>query len=96
VGGGTSAKVVASDGYESKYTANDLSGHVTFYDPTTGEEIAGFGDTITMILAYEVDGMPLTSDEGGLRVGFVSATSNQVTKSSAWAKLVVSITATSE
>jgi len=92
VGGGTKVTVTASDGYEIDYETDAIDGRVDVYDPITGAVIPGYADDLTMILAYEADGDPLTSDEGGLRIGFVGQTANQVTYSGSWAKLVASIT----
>jgi hypothetical protein len=92
VGGGTTVKVVATDGYESDFTADEVNGIVTMYNPATGEPITTIVGTVTMILYYSVDGQALPSGDGALRVGLVSQTADQVTDSKKWAGQVASIT----
>jgi hypothetical protein len=92
VGGGTTAKVVAADGYESSFTADEVNGMVTMYNPATGEPITTIVGTVTMILYYSVDGSALPSGDGALRIGLVSQTADQVTDSKKWAGQVASIT----
>jgi hypothetical protein len=91
VGGGTTITVVASDGYEMKYTAAAVSGDVPMYDPATGAEMTPVSGKLTVIVAYAAGGGVLTSDEGAVRIAFVSALNDQVTDSKNWAKQVVAI-----
>jgi hypothetical protein len=92
VGGGTTVKVLAADGYEKSYKAAEVNGVTIMYNPQSGEEITTISGALTMILAYQVDGGPLASNDGALRIGFVSPASDQVTKSGAWVSQVVKIT----
>jgi hypothetical protein len=92
VGGGTTVKVVATDGYESSFTADEVNGVVTMYNPATGEPVTTIVGTVTMILCYSVDGAPLLSSDGALRIGLVSQTADQVTDAKKWARSVASIT----
>ncbi|MBN1321562.1 MAG: S-layer homology domain-containing protein [Thermoleophilia bacterium] len=90
-GGGTTIKTIAADGYESEFTADEVNGVVTVYDKETGEEIADYSGTLTMILAYSCDGAPLASREGALRIAFVSEEEDQVTDSKKWAGQVIGL-----
>ena len=85
VGGGAAVKAVATDGYAAPYSANEVNGVLTMFDPVSGEEITTIVGTVTMILAYSIEGSALRSDQGALRVAFVSETADQVTTSSKWA-----------
>ncbi len=91
VGGGTAITVVASDNYELEFDEDAVDGVVTMYDPTTGDEITDIDGELTMILTYSVNGDPLPSENGALRIGFVSPMNDQVTYSGNWAKLVARI-----
>jgi len=91
VGGGTKITATASDGYEQRFDAAAVSGNVEMYDPITGAVITAITGQLTMILAYGVDGEALASDEGGLRIAFVSDQNEQVTPSGNWVKQVVAI-----
>ncbi len=93
VGGGTQVTATATDGYASDFTLDELNGMVTVYDPVTGEEITDYAGDITMILAYEADGVAPPSDWGALRVALVSEAEDQVTHSGMWAKMVAEIVA---
>jgi hypothetical protein len=90
VGGGTTVDMVSIDGSKVSYTADQVNGVVTTYDPGTGEEntIAG---PMTMILALIVDDNPIGSSDGPLRVAFVTPTAEQATMSSLWAGRVMGI-----
>jgi hypothetical protein len=91
VGGGTSITVEASDGYRINYDSVALAGNLGMFNPTTKEPITAIPGHLTMILAYEVDGGQMFSDEGALRIAFVSAAADQVTDSKMWAKQVAKI-----
>jgi hypothetical protein len=91
VGGGATVSAIATDGYESDYSADEVNGTVTAFDPTTGEELTTITGPMTMILAYEVDGAPFPSSEGVLRVAFVTPTEEQVTSSGMWASQVAEL-----
>ncbi len=98
-GGGTTVTVVAADGWEFSYDAQDIAGQLhdvanhlqKVFHPTTGVEITGYTGQLTMILAYEADGAPLGSDEAPLRIGFVGPAADQVTDSRLWESQVVKI-----
>jgi hypothetical protein len=91
VGGGTKITVVASDGYELQFDEDAVNGLVTMYDPASGVEITDIDGELAMILTYSVNGEPLPSENGALRIGFISPTNDQVTYSGSWAKMVSSI-----
>lgn len=92
VGGGTTVTVVASDGYRISYTADDVAGNpAKVFNPQTGDEIGAYGGPIAMIVTYEVDGAPLSSAEGALRIGFVTGSADQVTDSKKWVSQVTEI-----
>ena len=91
VGGGTAITVVASDNYELEFDEDAVNGLVTMYDPITGNEITDIDGELTMILTYSVNGDPLPSENGALRIGFVSPVNDHVTYSGNWAKLVARI-----
>jgi len=92
VGGGTTAKAVATDGYESAYTADEVKGVLDLFNPAVttpeGEKIASYAGTVTMILAYEMDGASLFTGDGALRVAFVSEAEDQVIDSKKSAKQI--------
>lgn len=92
VGGGGSARVVASDGYEATLSGAELSGQMNVYDPATGEAISSFSGSLRVIVAYAKNGSGL-GGEGPLRIAFVSPEKDQVTDSDQWVKNVVSIKA---
>jgi hypothetical protein len=92
-GGTSTASAIAADGYEAKYSEDDLAGNVSMFDPATGDPITSIDGSITMILAYSVDGQPLKSSEGALRIALVSPKADQVTSSGKWASQVVEIDA---
>ncbi len=92
VGGGTTVTVTASDGYAANYTANDVAGRpAKIFDPATKSLIADYPGNLAMILAYSVDGTQLSSGEGILRIGFISAAADEVTDSKLWASQVAKI-----
>lgn len=91
VGGGVTIKAIATDGYEIEYTADEINGILTMFDPATGEEKTEINGELTMILAYEVDGQPLPSYQGALRIAFVSPEADQLTTSSKWASQIIGI-----
>ncbi len=61
------------------------------YDPATGATITEIEGEITMILAYAMDGGPLPSEDGALRIAFVSPNDDQVTWSGRWVSQVARI-----
>jgi hypothetical protein len=90
-GGGTTARIIAADGYERVLSADTLNGVITVLDPTTGEEIEDYTGTIKVILAYARDSEPLFSGQGPLRVAFVSEEPDQLTTSSNWVSQVIGV-----
>ena len=88
-------KVIASDGYAVSFTRDQVM-NATFpmFDPATGNPITTITGNLQMIVAYAMDGMPLGSDVGPLRIALVSPAAEQVTGSSSWAKWVVRIEVT--
>jgi len=80
------AKVIAVDGYNQTFTSDILLGNVTIYD-ATGNETNG---TVTLILAYEEDGVLISKDDGPLRLVFV-ADEPAYTTSKYWIKQVSSV-----
>ncbi len=93
VGGGSSCRVVASDGYEAVLSSAELSGQSNLYDPSTGEAISSISGSLRVIVAYAKSGSALSSGEGPLRIAFVSSEKDQVTDSDQWVKKVVAIKA---
>jgi DMSO/TMAO reductase YedYZ molybdopterin-dependent catalytic subunit len=76
---GNGVNLVAKDGYAMTYSEDQvLNGAFIAYDPATGEELKS-PPALTAILAYEIDGQPITDEEGPLRVAIVSDEGNQVT-----------------
>ena len=80
------AKVFAVGGYNQTFTSDMLLGNVTIYD-ATGNETNG---TVTLILAYEEDGVLISKDDGPLRLVFV-ADEPAYTTSKYWIKQVSSV-----
>ena len=93
VGGGSAITVVAEDGYEQELTSAELNGTVAVYSPSTGEPTGSFTPPLTPVVAYEVNGSPLSKAGGGpLRIAFLSPAADQVTDSSLWVKFVSVLT----
>jgi hypothetical protein len=93
VGGGTTASVIALDGYKVDYTADEVNGVIAMYSPTTGEEITTINGKVTMIVAYQTGTKLFGTSGGALRIAFVSQDADQLTMSNKWAKLVAEIKA---
>jgi len=91
VGVGTTATVIATDGYTLEFTADELEGNVKVYDKETGEEIADYAADVTLILAYSVDGKALSSNDGALRVALVSEAADQITDSKKWVGQIMGV-----
>jgi len=82
--------VIASDGWETEYTQNDVKGNVNNYNETGN--ITG-NNNIQMIIAYKEDDEYITDEEvGPLRIAFIGE--NTITESNLWSKMVTSITIT--
>ncbi len=80
------AKVIAIDGYNKTFNPDLILGNVTIYD-SSGNKTNG---TVTLIIAYEQDGIPITTDDGPLRLAFVSE-QPLFTSSSNWIKQLATI-----
>jgi len=91
VEGGTTVKAVATDGFESEFSADEVNGVITVFDPATHEEMTEYTGTVTMILAYEMNGAPLFTGDGALRTAFVSEAEDQVVDSKKSAKQVAEL-----
>jgi hypothetical protein len=78
---------IASDNYSVDYTMDNVTGHVMLYDEN-GTEL-GIG-TVTMIIAYYEDGVPLDESIGPLRIAFV-AEDGAITHSSLWLRSLVEL-----
>lgn len=72
--------VVAKDGYAMTLSADQITnGDFIMYDPATGEE-KKLSAPLTVILAYEREGEPISNnEEGPLRLAIISPENNQVT-----------------
>ncbi len=78
-----SMKITASDGYSMTYTYEQVMGEIATYEGTTGP--------MTLVIAYEEDGNPISSDCGGpLRIAFVGSDS-PITDGHFWCKYVSKI-----
>jgi hypothetical protein len=87
-----SISVIASDGYISNYTYEEINGNVSIYDATnaSNEEPLTSGG-VEMILAYEYEGQPLDAlQDGRFKIAYISE-SGSITASKYWAKFVVEI-----
>ena len=76
--------------YYFEYTKANVEGTVNGYTPT-GDPLDSIQST--MILAYQIDGAPLETGDGPLRVVFLNEDGN-LTDGSRWVKDVVNITVT--
>ena len=73
IASGESLNVTASDGYSIILTYAQVNGEgFTTFDSTTGSQTSGT-PTITLLLAYSVNGTNFASDEGPLRLVAVSS-----------------------
>ena len=84
--------VLAGDAWETNYTKAMVDGSLSGYTPT-GDPLASIQST--MVLAYEIDGAPIPTGDGPLRITFINEDRN-LTDGSLWAKYVVSITVLEE
>jgi PKD repeat protein len=86
IGSGYSLHIIASDGYLTKMTYEQVNGDFITYDNVTGLQVQ-HNDTLTPILAYHCNDLNLTSG-GPLRVAIVGP-EGLCTDSTFWAKSVV-------
>jgi hypothetical protein len=91
VGGGSSVVVVASDGYQQTFSAGQLGGAIPMYDPATGDTVSSVTGGLRAIIAYSENGTAIGSDQGPIRLAFVSPGRDQVTDGSNWVKWVVEL-----
>ena len=78
-----SVKMTASDGYSMTYTYEQVLGEIATYEGTTGP--------MTMVLAYEEDGSPISGGYGGpLRIAFTGPDS-PITDGHFWVKYITTI-----
>jgi len=76
---GASVKITARDDYSMNMTAAQATaGDLPVFDPSTKEEIEYDGG-ISVIVAYNLNGKSLNSEEGPLRLAMVSENSDQIT-----------------
>lgn len=80
--------VSASDGYSMVYTYNQVQGeNFTAYNPATGDEQPAT-EPFTVVLAYYMDGLNLTSGDGPLRLAILGS-QGLLTDGHYWTKMVV-------
>jgi DMSO/TMAO reductase YedYZ molybdopterin-dependent catalytic subunit len=86
---GDAIRITAKDGYTMTYSYDQLAnGNFTTLDCSTGEEVPH--DKLTVILAYEEDGVALTDKIGPLRIAILNS-NTQVTEGHWWIKWVEQI-----
>ncbi|MCG3221734.1 MAG: hypothetical protein H7641_10175, partial [Candidatus Heimdallarchaeota archaeon] len=81
-------EVIASDGWKVTYTSQMISGNVIAYDNETGDNLGV--NEFQIILAYEIDGSKISSEDGPLRLAFISA-EGYLTDGNLWAKKVATM-----
>jgi S-layer homology domain len=95
VGGGSEVTVKASDGYKLAFDlttySDDANGALVMWDPVTKLPVADIDGELSMVLVYALEGGPLPSDWGALRVGFISPADDQVTYSGKWVSQVAGL-----
>jgi DMSO/TMAO reductase YedYZ molybdopterin-dependent catalytic subunit len=75
----TGVTLTAKDGYAMTISYDQIAqGEFILYDPGTGDEVK-IKETLTVIIAYEKEGKPLSADaDGPLKLVVISAKNNQV------------------
>jgi DMSO/TMAO reductase YedYZ molybdopterin-dependent catalytic subunit len=87
--GSDAVRITAKDGYTMTYSYDQMvNGNFTTLDCSSGEEVPH--DKLTVILAYEEDGAPLTDKIGPLRIAILNG-DTQVTEGHWWIKWVEQI-----
>jgi DMSO/TMAO reductase YedYZ molybdopterin-dependent catalytic subunit len=82
-------RITAKDGYAMTYSYDQMcNGNFTTLDCSNGQEVPH--DPLTVIIAYEEDGVPLTDEVGPLRVAILNS-NTQVTEGHWWVKWVEQI-----
>jgi hypothetical protein len=86
--------VTASDGYTMTYTYNQVANGAGFttFDSITGNQVSAT-EPLKMVLVYSLDGQPLTSDDGPLRIG-VLGSEGLLTTGNQWVKMVTQLQVT--
>jgi len=84
---GYSVRIVASDGYSTNMSFEQLNGNLVTFDNVTGEEVQ-HNQTLTPILAYYYNDVNLYSSDGPLRVAIVGP-EGLCTTGPLWVKKVV-------
>ncbi len=84
-----SLEVIASDGYKTYFTQDQVEGNFTAYDPITKESLGPKNFTLT--LAYYEGGEPLSTELGGPLRFVTLSNDGYLTDSHYWAKDVVKI-----
>jgi hypothetical protein len=82
---GEELEVIASDNWKITYTSQMLNGNVVAYNSITGENL-GIKE-FQIILAYEEDGSKIPTDDGPIRIAFISE-EEHLTDGNLWAKKV--------
>ena len=85
ISSGEDLEVIASDGWKVTYTSQMLSGSVVAYNNITGDNLGV--KEFQIIVAYEVDGSKIASDDGPLRLAFLSD-DGYLTDGNLWAKKI--------
>lgn len=89
IGTGDAVRITAKDGYSMTYSYDQvINGNFTTLDCSNGEEVSH--GKLTVILAYEEDGVLLDDQRGPLRIAILNS-NTQVTEGHWWIKWVTSI-----
>jgi DMSO/TMAO reductase YedYZ molybdopterin-dependent catalytic subunit len=89
VGEDEAVRITAKDGYAMTYSYDQIcNGNFTTLDCSNGQEVAH--DPLTVIIAYEEDGVALTDQVGPLRIAILNG-DTQVTEGHWWIKWVEQI-----
>jgi hypothetical protein len=82
--------VTAADNYTIALTYSQFNGDFVTYNNVTGQQVP-HSQPLTPILAYQFNGVNLTSDVGPLRLAIVGPEEGLVTNSIYWVKFVAEI-----
>ncbi len=88
-----SLRVISADAYETVFNRTEVEGRFLGYDKTNGSSVGVVN--CTLIVAYKLNGTPLASSSGPLRMAMLNK-DGYVTDGAWWAKLVVNITVIDE
>lgn len=93
-----SVNVTGADGYSTIFSYDNLTGNLQTFDNATGKTLVQHNQTLTVMLAYYINGTvlpgPYPSGVGPLRIAIVGP-EGLITTSSLWAKWVVRLQVTS-